>query len=177
MERSPLNWESVASSRTDFRRTYKSIYSPAQMFSLIFNGKWPNKGQEYLKYMFNVRLVASRGSGTGWAAYDEQYRLYYRTWREGPLRNLNICVHEVEKSLSFYPFGNVKTVRISSFAKTILFVICGPTRTWSPWGRKAYIKHVFQIFLAFVRPFFEHNTHEYHKGRCPYMYVGNNCDF
>jgi hypothetical protein len=37
--------------------------------------KWPNKGQEYLKYMFNVRLAASRGSGTGWAAYDEQYRL------------------------------------------------------------------------------------------------------
>jgi hypothetical protein len=37
--------------------------------------KWPNKGQEYLKYMFNARLAASRGSGTGWAAYDEQYRL------------------------------------------------------------------------------------------------------
>jgi hypothetical protein len=44
---------------------------------MIFMGvmleKWPNKGQEYLKYMFNVRLAASRGSGTGWAAYDEQY--------------------------------------------------------------------------------------------------------
>jgi hypothetical protein len=24
-----------------------------------------------------------------------------------------------------------------------------------------------------ARPFIEHNTHEYHKGRCPYMYVGN----
>jgi hypothetical protein len=36
--------------------------------------KWPNKGQEYLKYMFNVHLADSRGSGTGWA-YDEQYRL------------------------------------------------------------------------------------------------------
>jgi hypothetical protein len=32
--------------------------------------KWPNKGHEYLKYMFNVRFAASRGSGTGWAAYD-----------------------------------------------------------------------------------------------------------
>ena len=46
---------------------------------MIFMGvmleKWPNKGQEYLKYMFNVRLAASRGSGTGWAVYDEQYRL------------------------------------------------------------------------------------------------------
>jgi hypothetical protein len=46
---------------------------------MIFMGvmleKWPNKGQEYLKYIFNVRLAASRGSGTGWAAYDEQYRL------------------------------------------------------------------------------------------------------
>ena len=37
--------------------------------------KWPNKGQEYLKYMFNVCLAVSRGSGTGWAVYDEQYRL------------------------------------------------------------------------------------------------------
>jgi hypothetical protein len=37
--------------------------------------KWSNKGHEYLKYMFNVRLAASRGSGTGWAAYDERYRL------------------------------------------------------------------------------------------------------
>ena len=31
---------------------------------MIFMGvmleKWPNKGQEYLKYMFNVRLAASR---------------------------------------------------------------------------------------------------------------------
>jgi hypothetical protein len=38
---------------------------------MIFMGvmleKWPNKDQEYLKYMFNVRLAASRGSGTGWA--------------------------------------------------------------------------------------------------------------
>ena len=46
---------------------------------MIFMGvmleKWPNKGQEYLKYMFIVHLAASRGSGTGWAAYDEQYRL------------------------------------------------------------------------------------------------------
>jgi hypothetical protein len=37
--------------------------------------KWPNKGQEYLKYMYNVRLAAERGSGTGWILYDEQYRL------------------------------------------------------------------------------------------------------
>ena len=46
---------------------------------MIFMGvmleKWSNKGHEYLKYMFNVRLAASRGSGTGWAAYDERYRL------------------------------------------------------------------------------------------------------
>ena len=37
--------------------------------------KWPNKGSEYLKYMYNVRLAAVRGSGNGWVAYDEQYRL------------------------------------------------------------------------------------------------------
>lgn len=37
--------------------------------------KWPNKGHEYLKYMYNVRLAAERGSGTGWVTYDEQFRL------------------------------------------------------------------------------------------------------
>jgi hypothetical protein len=37
--------------------------------------KWPNKGQEYLKYMCNVRFAADRGSGTGWVLCDEQYRL------------------------------------------------------------------------------------------------------
>ena len=37
--------------------------------------KWPNKGHEYLKYMYNVRLAAERGSGTGWITYDEQFRL------------------------------------------------------------------------------------------------------
>jgi hypothetical protein len=28
-----------------------------------------------------------------------------------------------------------------------------------------------------MHTFVEHNTHEYHKDRCPYMYVGNSCDF
>ena len=37
--------------------------------------KWPNKGHEYLKYMYNVRLAAERGFGTGWVTYDEQFRL------------------------------------------------------------------------------------------------------
>ena len=40
---------------------------------MIFMGvmleKWPNKDQEYLKYMFNVRLAVSRRSGTGWAVF------------------------------------------------------------------------------------------------------------
>jgi hypothetical protein len=52
---------------------------------MIFMGamleKWPNKGRECLKYMFNVRLAASRGSGTGGAAYDEQYRYRLRKAR------------------------------------------------------------------------------------------------
>jgi hypothetical protein len=37
--------------------------------------KWPNKGHEYLKYMYSVRLAAERGFGTGWVTYDEQFRL------------------------------------------------------------------------------------------------------
>ncbi|XP_063397182.1 uncharacterized protein LOC134681476, partial [Mytilus trossulus] len=45
------------------------------IFMDIVLEKWPNKGQEFLKYMFNVRLASSRGYGSGWAIYDEQYRL------------------------------------------------------------------------------------------------------
>jgi hypothetical protein len=37
--------------------------------------KWPNKGHEYLKYMYDVRLAAEREFGTGWGTYDEQLRL------------------------------------------------------------------------------------------------------
>ena len=44
---------------------------------MIFMGvmleKWPNKDQEYLIYMFNVRLAASRGSGTGCVAVSRAY--------------------------------------------------------------------------------------------------------
>ena len=46
---------------------------------IIFMGimleKWPGKGQEYLKYMYNIRLASTRGFGMGWTLYDEQYRL------------------------------------------------------------------------------------------------------
>jgi hypothetical protein len=61
---------------------------------MIFMGvmleKWPNKGQEYLKYMFNVRLAASWGSGTGWAAYDEQYRLRKARYPRTPWGDINM---------------------------------------------------------------------------------------
>lgn len=56
----------------------KNIHAWTSAF-MIYMGimleKWPNKGQEYLKYMCNVRLAADRGSGTGWVLCDEQYRL------------------------------------------------------------------------------------------------------
>ena len=52
------------------------VWTSAYMIYMgVMLEKWPNKGQEYLKYMYNVRLAAERGSGTGWVAYDEQYRL------------------------------------------------------------------------------------------------------
>jgi hypothetical protein len=64
---------------------------------MIFMGvmleKWPNKGQEYLKYMFNVRLAASRGSGTGWAAYDEKYRLRKARYPHTPMNIIKADVH------------------------------------------------------------------------------------
>lgn len=37
--------------------------------------KWPFRAREYLKYMQNIRLAASRGQNNGWLVYDEQYRL------------------------------------------------------------------------------------------------------
>ena len=46
---------------------------------MIFMGvmleKWPSKGQELFKYMYNVRLAASRLSGVGCSVYDKQFRL------------------------------------------------------------------------------------------------------
>jgi hypothetical protein len=74
---------------------------------MIFMGvmlvKWPNKGQEYLKYMFNVRLAASRGSGTGWAAYDEQYRLHLCAY-------LHFCPYEHLPLLKFQQDRNPRWV-------------------------------------------------------------------
>lgn len=52
--------------------TWTSAY---MVYMGVMLEKWPNKGQEYLKYMYNVRLAAERGLGTGWVTYDEQYRL------------------------------------------------------------------------------------------------------
>lgn len=45
------------------------------IFQSIMLEKWPNKGQELLKYMQSVRLAASRGQTGGWIQYDEQYRI------------------------------------------------------------------------------------------------------
>lgn len=36
--------------------------------------RWPGKAREYLKYMHNIRLAATRNP-QGWVAYDEQFRL------------------------------------------------------------------------------------------------------
>ncbi|CAC5380011.1 unnamed protein product [Mytilus coruscus] len=45
------------------------------IFMDIMLEKWHNKGQEFLKYMYNVRLASSRGDGSGWDINDEHYRL------------------------------------------------------------------------------------------------------
>ena len=37
--------------------------------------KFPNNGQEYIKYMQTVRMAASRGVNGGWVQCDEQFRL------------------------------------------------------------------------------------------------------
>lgn len=33
--------------------------------------KWPFRAREYLKYMQNIRLAASRCQNNGWLVYDE----------------------------------------------------------------------------------------------------------
>lgn len=64
------------------------VWTSAYMvFMDVMLEKWPNKGQELLKYMHTVRFAASRGSNTGWVGYDEQYRLRkarfpYTSWRD-----------------------------------------------------------------------------------------------
>lgn len=45
--------------------TYTSIYTAAH----------PNSTQGLLKYIFNIKLGASRCSGQGWLSYDRQFRL------------------------------------------------------------------------------------------------------
>ena len=45
------------------------------VFMDVLLQKWPNHGQELLKYMHTIRLALSRRSGLGWVSYDEQCRL------------------------------------------------------------------------------------------------------
>ena len=35
--------------------------------------KWPKKAHELLKYMYNVRLAATRGTPLDWISYDESF--------------------------------------------------------------------------------------------------------
>ena len=49
--------------------------SAFMVFMDVLLEKWPNHGQELLKYMHTIRLASSRGSGLCWVLYDEQYRL------------------------------------------------------------------------------------------------------
>lgn len=55
-ERSPFNWESVAKSFADLSKIFKSIYSPAQIFSLIFTGIWAPTESNTLDVYIGVTL-------------------------------------------------------------------------------------------------------------------------
>jgi hypothetical protein len=52
--------------------TWTSAYV---VFMSVYLEKFPLKCQELLKYMHSIRLSAGRSSHSGWAYYDEQYRL------------------------------------------------------------------------------------------------------
>lgn len=45
------------------------------VYSSIFLSGHPERSQELLKYMSNIRTAASRHSGLGWKHYDQQFRL------------------------------------------------------------------------------------------------------
>jgi hypothetical protein len=45
------------------------------IYASVMLEKFPNNGQEYIKYMQTVRMAASRGVNGGWVQYDEQFRL------------------------------------------------------------------------------------------------------
>jgi hypothetical protein len=49
--------------------------SAFMVFMDVLLQKWPNHGQELLKYMHTNRLASSRGSSLGCVSYDEQYTL------------------------------------------------------------------------------------------------------
>jgi hypothetical protein len=44
------------------------------IYASLMLEKFPNKGLEFFKYMYAVRMAASRGYSLGWVNYDEQYR-------------------------------------------------------------------------------------------------------
>ena len=45
------------------------------IFTSIYTTAHPDSTQGLLKYMYNVKLGASRSSGLGWSDYDQQFRL------------------------------------------------------------------------------------------------------
>lgn len=70
------NGELVTREKTLFKITSIEKWSDAFLtFMSIFTGAHPNRSQELLKYMHDVRLGASTNRGMGWKLYDEQFRL------------------------------------------------------------------------------------------------------
>ena len=45
------------------------------IYMSIYLEKIPSKAQELLRYMHNTRLAASRVGHSGWASYEEHFRL------------------------------------------------------------------------------------------------------
>ena len=76
------------------------------VFMDVLLQKWPNHGQELLKYMHTIRLASSRGSGLGWVSYDEQYRLR-------KARSPQSSWASIDMELWFYTFPHLLEVLVS----------------------------------------------------------------
>ncbi len=58
-------------------------------FTSIYLERYPEKAQQMLKYMSNIRLAAKRASGFGWRFYDEQFRLRLARFPDTPWSSIN----------------------------------------------------------------------------------------
>ena len=138
--------------------------SAFMVFMGVMLEKWPNKGQELLKYMHTIRFAASRGSNTGWVGYDEQYRLRkarfpYTSWGD----------IDVELWLLYVSSPQVQVQRVDFGGQAILASTGNSTQAvvprWAPNIQKGKVGNLQRGIRA---------CWGFNRGKCQF---GSNCKF